>query len=92
MNSKIIYKWWRTDKCLWEEKIVVFWFIHYYKYSIWRDGKNIEHIKIFKYSKPKYLKKAIKTTIYIGKKEFKDKYNSNKYLIPLTYELDLTIQ
>jgi len=89
--SKNLYKWWRTDKYLWEEKKIIFWFIPYYRYSIWKDGKTITHIKIKKYAKPKYLKKAINTTIYVGKKEFEEKYKSNKYLVPLNFELDLTL-
>lgn len=89
--SKSLYKWWRADKYLWEEKRIIFWFIPYYKYSIFKEGKTIKHIKLKKYSKPKYLNKAIKTTIYVGKKEFEEKYNGNKYLVPLNFELDLTI-
>ena len=88
--SKNLYKFWRKDKYLWEEKRIIFWFIPYYKYSIWKHGKTITHIKILKYPKPKYLKKAIKTTIYVGKQEFKEEYNGNKHLVPLNYELDLT--
>ena len=89
--SKKLYKWWRTDKYLWEEKRIIFWFITYYRYTIFKNGKTFEHIKLWKYSEPKYLKKAIKSTIYVGKKEFEEKYNCNKYLVPLNFELDLTI-
>ena len=89
--SKSLYKWWRADKYLWEEKRIIFWFIPYYRYTIFKNGKTFKHIKLWKYSEPKYLKKAIKSTIYVGKKEFEEKYNCNKYLVPLNFELDLTI-
>jgi hypothetical protein len=87
--SKSIYKYWRTDKYLWEEKRVIFWFIPYYKYSIWKDGKTTNKIRLAKYSKPTYIKKAIETKMYVDKKEFKEKYNSNKYLVPVNYEIQL---
>ena len=85
-----VYKYWRMDVGLWEEKLLMLWFIPYYRYSIWKDGKTIKYIRLIKYSNPKYLKKAIKTVIYVGKKEFEEKYNNNKYLVPLNYVLDLT--
>jgi len=89
--SKSIYKWWRIDKYLWEEKVIIFWFIPYYKYSIWKNGKTITHIKLIKYPNPKYLKKPVITTVYVGKKEFEEKYKGNKHLVPLNFELDLTL-
>ena len=84
-----IYKWYRLDKDLWEQKIVLFWFITVYRYSIWRMGKTTVKYRLLKYKNPEYLKKAIKTEIYVGKKEFEEKYKNNKYLVPINYVLDL---
>lgn len=86
------YKWWREDKYLWEEKIILFWVIPYYKYSIFKNGKLKKHIKLFKYSKPLYLKGSVKTNVYVGKKEFETVYNSNKWLVPTNYELNLEVE
>ncbi|QIG62297.1 hypothetical protein [Tenacibaculum phage JQ] len=88
---KTAYKWYRSDCNLWEEKKIVFWFIPYYEYSIWKYGKLNKKTRITKYKNPKYIKKAIVTKVYVGKKEFKEKYNNNKYLVPINFELDLKL-
>jgi hypothetical protein len=90
-SPKTLYKWWRVDCNLWEEQIKIFWFITYYRYSIWKEGKTHTHIKFKIYPKPKYLKKAYETKIYVGKKEFKEKYKSNKWLVPINKELNLKL-
>ena len=36
-STKTLYKWWRTDCSIWEEKVKILWFINYYKYSIWKQ-------------------------------------------------------
>jgi len=88
--KKKVYKYWREDKYLWEQKNITFWIIPYYEYSIWEKGKTIRFKRLFKFSNPKYLKAAIKTNIYIGRKEFEENYKGNKYLVPSNYILDLT--
>lgn len=90
-SPKTLYKWWRIDCNLWEEKIKTLWFLTYYKYSIWIEGEIHTHIKIKIYPKPKYLKKAIKTIMYVGKKEFDEVYKGNKYNVPINMDLNLEL-
>lgn len=89
-HKKTIHKHWREDLYKWEEK-KTFIFIPYYVYSIWKDGKTKIKYSLIKKSKrnAKYIKKAFKTNIYVGKKEFKEVYNNNKYLVPINFVLDL---
>ena len=60
LRHKTLYKWWRVDKNLWEEKVKMLWFITYYKYSIWIEGKAHTHIKFRTYPQPRYIKSVIK--------------------------------
>lgn len=90
-SPKTIYKWWRIDNNIWEEKVKILWFATYYKYSIWKEGKTHTHIKLKAYPNPKYLKKAHETKIYVGKKEFEETYKNNKWLVPITKELNLAL-
>lgn len=86
-----ISKEYRDDLNLWEESKYIFWFIPYYKYSIFKDGKL--HIKKTLFIKNKETKKYSKCVplppIKVGKKEFEEKYKSNKWAVPINYELDL---
>lgn len=91
-SPKTLYKWWRIDNNLWEEKIKILWFITYYKYSIWREGKTHTHIKLKAYAEPKYFKKVHETKVYVGKKEFAETYKNNKWLVPINKELNLELQ
>ena len=86
-----IHDWYRNDCNMWEEKKKIFWFINYYKYSIWKQGKTHVHIKLNKYPNPIYQKKPYETKIYVGKKEFKETYKSNKWIIPINKELNLEL-
>ena len=52
-SPKTIYKWWRIDNNIWEEKVKILWFATYYKYSIWKEGKTHTHIKLKAYPNPK---------------------------------------
>ena len=87
-----IYKWWRTDLNLWEEQKVFFWFITYYKYTIWKDGKVKKQYKLIKYKGEKYIKKPFVITPEVGKEEFQKDYKSNRFLVPINYELNLNKQ
>ena len=91
LKSESIYKKWRKDVNLWEEKLLFFSLIHYYEYSIWKNGKVYKHIRFRRYSNPEYLDKAYETKVYIGKREFTEKYNSNKWAVPVNYEIDLSL-
>jgi len=87
-----IYKWWRTDLNLWEEQKVFFWFITYYKYTIWKDGKVKKQYKLIKYKGEKYIKKPFVITPEVGKEEFENDYKLNRFLVPINYELNLNKQ
>jgi hypothetical protein len=76
---------------MWEEKIK-FLFITYYKYSIFENGKLRYYHRLFKHPNPKYLKAAIKTEIVIGKKQFQDEYNGNKWTVPINIVVDLNLK
>jgi hypothetical protein len=90
-SPKTIYKWWRIDCNIWEEKVKILWFINYYKYSIWIKGKTLTRIRFKIYPEPKYLKKAHETKVYVGKKEFEENYKNNKWLVPINKELNLEL-
>ena len=45
-GKKSIYKKWRHDLKLWEEKIKLF-SITYYRYSLWSDGKVKEKFRLY---------------------------------------------
>lgn len=86
-----ILKEYRQDLNLWEEKKYIFWFIPYYQYSIWEKGKlNVEKTLFVKSNKTKkYLKFIPLQPVKVGRKEFEEKYKSNKWIVPINYELDL---
>ena len=87
-----VYKWYRLDKNLYEEKRVVLWGITYYRYSIWDRGKVITRIRKKPYpGKAEYLKEAYETKVYVGRKEFEEKYKGNKWAIPINKELNLDL-
>jgi hypothetical protein len=89
LDSK--YNWWRKDKMLWEEKVVVLGILPIYKYSIWSNGKTRTSFRLFRYSGGDYMKKAVSSVVYVGKKEFEQKYGGNKYGVPVNKVLDLDI-
>lgn len=84
--KKVVYKWWREDKNIWEECLSIFG-VKIYKYY----SKDSIKYRLFKYKNPKYLKKARVTNIYVGRKEFEEEYNNNKWIIPINYILDLDL-
>lgn len=90
-SPKTIYKYWRFDRNLWEEKVRVVWFISYYKYSIFKEGDIHTHIRFKIYPDPKYVKKAYQTRIYVGREEFKEVYKNNKWIIPINRDLNLEL-
>ena len=92
MKPEQIYKRWRKDVNKWETKINLFWFINYYIYTVRQEGTLITQYRLFKHRDPDYIKepKPIETKTHIGSKEFKTKYLSNKWMIPLNKYLDLS--
>jgi hypothetical protein len=79
------------DIDLWEEKKKVFWFIPYYRYTIFKNGKLLcEKTLFIKNKKTKeYFKFVPLSPIRINKKDLQEKYNGNKWIVPVNYELDL---
>lgn len=88
-SPKALYKCWRIDCNLWEEQIKILWVIKYYRYSIFVNGKIDAHIKLTMYPNPNYLKRARESKVYVGRKEFEEKYNGNKWIVPINKEIDL---
>jgi hypothetical protein len=83
-----VYKSWRVDLDLWEEKIKLFRFIVIYRYSIWRDGATHTHLRLRARPGADYLRSARVTRIRINRKEFEQVYNGNKWIVPVGYEID----
>lgn len=94
MIKKSIYKKYRVDLSMWEEKRLLFWIIPYYVYSIWENGMLNTKIRLFliNKNKGKYFILPSEQKIKIGKSEFSEKYKNNKWIIPLNYELDLNLK
>lgn len=82
----------REDLQLWEEKIKILWFLHYYVYSIRKSDKlwTKKTIVLKSRKTKKYFKLIPLSPIIIGKKEFEKEYNNNKWSVPVNYEIDLT--
>lgn len=86
-----IYKYWRDDKRLWEEKIKILGLISCYKYSIWKDGLLITFFQRKPFPNPKYSKSATITNVYIGQKYIDEHFNGNKWTVPVNYLIDYSI-
>ncbi len=83
----------REDIGLWEEKIRFLWIFYYYKYSIWGEiipGQLWERITFFKKKKKqaKYFEFTPLPPITIGKQELKDRYQNNKWNVPINIIYD----
>ena len=85
------YKEYRIDLSKWEEKFIFFHFISIYRYSIWKDGYLRVKWRLHKKRNAEYFHrpKADNFLYPIGRQEFKEKYHSNKWLIPINCRLDL---
>ena len=86
------YKYWRKDKGLWEEEILVLNLFCIYKYSLWSNGKTKSSYRMFKHKGGDYMKEPTKSVIYVGRKEFEQKYNSNKWIVHTNKVLNLDIE
>lgn len=85
----------RLDLNLWETKYTAFNWLSIYKYCIMRHGKRTVFYSLFKRnpSQARYLPRPIpETKIYIGRKELQEKYNGNKWLVPVNRFYDETIE
>lgn len=81
----------RTDINSRETK-VSFWGLSLYRYSK-PTGINKSKIsyRLIKHPNPKYLNEAIFTNVYVGRKQFKEQYGGNKWIVPINYILDLNL-
>jgi len=83
----------RIDLQYWEEKSYLFGIIPIYKYHKWaKKPKTLINVFFKRKSKTcKYSPDAVipLPPIVIGREEFARKYNNNKWLIPINYELNL---
>lgn len=88
--KKTAKKHWNVTLEMWEEKKKFLYIISYYKYSVRKPDQKIK-VKYKLTRKGKLMKKPIKLSYpTIGKKEFQEVYNNNKWTIPENYKLDLT--
>lgn len=71
-KGDVIYKLWRLDVEMWEEKIRWYLGLHYYKYSINKNGITFTKTRLWKYPSPVYLEKA-NTNLPISKDEARKK-------------------
>ncbi len=89
-TEKIVNRKWREDLKKWETKKHFLNLIPYYQYSIWKEGKLRTRTSLFK----KHKRSASYSTfmplapIRIGKIELKEKYNDNKWSVPVNLIFD----
>lgn len=81
------YKSWNKAACMWEEKMILFSFIPFYKYSVRVGAKlNVSYTLLRK--KGKLMNKPNVTKIYIGKQEIKEKYKGNVWAAPTNLTIE----
>lgn len=87
------YKLFRLDLGWWESEMILLWAIRFYKYEVFVHGETLTHVslRIRKRKQAKYFHFKELPKIKIGKKEFDEQYNGNRWLIPLNFELDLSL-
>lgn len=88
-------KHYRVDINLWEEKYTLLKCIHFYCYKIFSNGKEKTRYRLIrmKQKTARYINSATPLPpVIIGKKDFAERYNNNKYLVPLSYIIDLTAE
>lgn len=94
-KAKLKSKTWRKDLGLWETQYIIFRWITVYTYSIWKNGKFKNKYRLFEIS-PKTrstIDKAIQLPeIVLGKKEFSERYNGNRFEVPMNIKYDETIE
>lgn len=95
LKTELIHKRFRSDLNLWEEKYTALRFINFYIYRIFINGKlkTKYRLMLLNGKTAKYIDGAKKLPkIIIGKSEFQQRYNSNKYIVPESYIIDLTAE
>ena len=92
MILKEINKTYRLDLKRWEAEYRLFRFIILYRYSILMNGKFRQKWS-FTIKEKKTARRMDKANqlqdIVIGRKEFQERYNGNKWIIPHNIKLDL---
>lgn len=84
---------WRTDLRRWETIFLLCGFIRIYRYTLFINGKLIKKYSLWKLQSNMaiHMNSANQLgEIVIGRQEFADRYNGNKYLIPYNIKLDIT--
>ena len=82
---------WRTDLKKWETEYLFLGFIRFYRYSIFAYGKLKTNYTLVKRNKKTatYLNSANQLhEVVIGRQEFQERYNGNKYIIPHNIKYD----
>jgi len=80
----------RLDLNMYECRKKLFGFIPYYEYSIWADGKTKTKYRLFRMrvNYASYFTFKPLPIPKVGRSEFESVYKSNKWMIPVNYELD----
>lgn len=84
---KEIYKKYREDIGLWEQKLKLL-FIPFYKYLVWKRGKTIVKYRLFKIGGAKYFEFRGQPGITISKERFMKEFNGNKYTVPVNWKVE----
>jgi hypothetical protein len=85
----------RLDLNLWETQFMIKRITLLSRYEIFKDGKLRTHYRLFitSPSTARYLPPTIpETKIYIGRKELQEKYQGNKWLVPINRHYNENLQ
>lgn len=83
----------RTDLHLYEQEFIFFWLLRWYSYSVWKQGRLHTKIKLLKIQPEtaEYFYFHELPPIRVGRVELAERYQNNKWLVPINYQLDLSI-
>ena len=88
VTIRLKQKAWRIDLDRWETIYIICGVLPVYEYSLWVNGVVIIERTLFKRRGAKYFTHKKLPDIYVTNKEFKEVYNSNKWIIPMNYKTD----
>lgn len=81
----------RLDNGYWETAVKILFIFRIYKYQRWERGQTITKWRLFKIRGAEYFHFKPFATIEIGRKEFDEKYQGNKWLVPVNYALNTSL-
>ncbi len=92
IKKVFVSKEYRIDMMMWEVKYKILFF-HIWKYMAFKNGKTVGFWRLRRYDKHRAMIAVFQPLkpIKIGKKEFEEKYKNNKWLVPVSKELDLNL-